>query len=74
MKKFNEIIKILKSNEGLKLEGVFVNTLTSMLNRVHPVGGFSVHIVDDEIRIFQHPGAGDEEYIIKMGQATTPAI
>lgn len=65
----NEIVKILQENAGLSIVGIFENTLTALINRVDDMGGYSVHVVDDEIRIYQHPDAGENEFVIPIKPA-----
>lgn len=62
---FETVINCLRSSmqNGTSCEGAMQNTLTMILNQLHPVGGWSVTIKGNEIFIHQHQRAG-EGYIL----------
>lgn len=51
---------------GCTFLGALENALTSAINEVDPVGGWSVKIEKNEIFIFQHSGAGEGEETFKF--------
>ncbi len=64
MKKVIENMK--KSREaGCSTEGILINAMTALINRIDNIGGWSVDVLDEEeILIAQHPDAGDGEYVV----------
>ena len=48
--------------------GAMVNSVTSLINKHHPVGGLSLDVDDVEFYITQHPDAGDFELKMTIGE------
>ena len=67
-----DILATIKKKEGEliahPIEGGFSNALTSLMNKSHPVGGWScsISVEFNEIFCYQHPDAGSKEFSLEL--------